>query len=162
MAEIREGANRASPSEAASYVEEWDRIEQDKENRLDQLDAEYKEKKRTLVKSASGDQKAILEEAKRVGVKKGVVRAIGGGQKRLRKAAEDMVKAKGKAVNGIDELDGDEREFAVDILTALGDDFASFGLGKAAVEKKAKPRKTAAQAADEAWSSEEKTTETVN
>lgn len=135
MGKVREGANRATPSEAASFVEEIDRFEQDYENRADQLDAEYKKKKRDLRKSIKSDIDAVLAEAKKQGVKKGVVRAIVDGQKRLRLAQEKLADAKGKANDGIDALEAEERDFAVDIVKALGDDFAGFGLGQAAVEK---------------------------
>lgn len=153
MPTIREGANRASPSEAASYVEEYDRMEQDRENRLAQLDAEFKQKKRDLNKSIDADQKAILEEAKRFGVKKGVIRAIVGGQKRIRKFEEGLEAAKQKASDGIHELESEEQEFAVDIVKALGEDFAGFGLGAAAVKRESDADATASivAAAEQAW-----------
>ena len=147
MGQIREGANRASAEEAASFASELDRMEQDRENRLAQLDAEYKAKKLELNTAINGEQKGILSDAKKVGVKKGVLRAIYVGQKGIRKAEELLVKNKEKAVNGVDELEGDDREYTVDILTALGDEFASVGLGKAAVEREKKPRKKEPDAA---------------
>lgn len=135
MGKIREGANRASPSEAASFVEEIDRLEQDRERRLDQLDAEFKKKKRDLNKSIKSDIVAILDEAKKQGVKKAVIRAIVDGQKRLRKFEEKLAEAKEKANDGLHVLEPEERDYAVDIVKALGDDFAGFGLGAAAVER---------------------------
>lgn len=156
MAVVREGANRATPSEAASFVEEVDRIEQDRENRLDQLDAEFKQKKRALRKSIQSDIDSVLSEAKKQGVKKGVVRAIVDGQKRLRAANEKLASAKEKASDGIHKLEQEEQDFAVDIVKALGDDFAGFGLGAAAVEredKKPKPDTAGIVAeASKAWS----------
>lgn len=131
MTTIHPRPNRATPSEAASFVEEFDRIEQDREEKLRQLDADFKVKKRAIQKSANDDQKSILEDAKKQGVNKGVIRAIVDAQKLRRKAEAFVDRADGK----IDDLEDDDREFAVDIRTALGDDFASFGLGAAAVDR---------------------------
>jgi uncharacterized protein (UPF0335 family) len=135
MGKIREGANRATPSEAASFVEEVDRLEQDRENRLDQIDAEFKKKKRDLNKSINSDIKAVCDEAKKVGVQKGVIKAIVASQKRMRKHSEALEAAKEKAADSLDALEDEQRDFAKDIVQALGDDFAGFGLGAAAVEK---------------------------
>lgn len=132
---VHQRPNRASPSEAGSFVDEYDRLEQDRESRLAQIDADFKQKKRDLNKSVNGDQKAILAEAKKQGVTKAVVRAIANGQKRIRKHTEALQDAKSKAADGIDALETDDRDFAVDIVTALGEDFAGFGLGKAAVDQ---------------------------
>lgn len=131
MTAIHERPNRATPSEAASFIEEFDRIEQDREEKLRQLDADFKAKKRAIQKIANDDQKSILEDAKKQGVNKGVIRAITDAQK-LRRKAEALAE---RAENKIDGLEDDDREFAVDIRTALGDDFASFGLGAAAVTR---------------------------
>lgn len=162
--------NRASPSEAASFVEEIDRSEQDYESRADQLDAEFKQKKRALRKAVQSDIDAVLSEAKKQGVKKGVVRAIVDGQKRLRAAQEKLSSAKEKASDGIHKLDQEEQDFAVDIVKALGDDFAGFGLGAAAVEREeAKPngrRKKPDTAgivaeANKAWSEADSAAQTI-
>lgn len=137
-----ERPNRASPSEAASFVEEIDRYEQNYENKAADLDAEFKQKKRALRKTIQADIDSVLSEAKKQGVKKGVVRAIVDGQKRLRAANEKLASAKEKASDGIHKLEQEEQDFAVDIVKALGDDFAGFGLGAAAVEREdKKPRR---------------------
>lgn len=131
MTKVHERPNRASPSEAGSFVEEFDRIEQDREEKLRVLDAEFKVKKRAIQKAANEDQKEILEDAKKHGVNKGVIRAIIDAQKLKRKAEAMIERAEGK----VDGLEDDDREFATDIRTALGDNFASFGLGAAAVKR---------------------------
>ncbi|WP_189587452.1 hypothetical protein, partial [Mesorhizobium sp. M8A.F.Ca.ET.202.01.1.1] len=87
--------------------------------------------KRAIQKIANDDQKSILEDAKKQGVNKGVIRAITDAQK-LRRKSEALAE---RAENKIDGLEEDDREFAVDIRQALGDDFASFGLGAAAVSR---------------------------
>ncbi|TIN76748.1 hypothetical protein [Mesorhizobium sp.] len=131
MTAIHERPNRASPSEAGSFVEEFDRLEQDREEKIRALDAEFKIKKRAIQKAVNDDQKEILEDAKKHGVNKGVIRAIVDAQKLKRKAEAMIERADGK----VDGLEDDDREFAVDIRTALGNDFAGFGLGAAAVER---------------------------
>lgn len=131
MTAIHERPNRASPSEAGSFVEEADRHEQDRENRLSALDAEFKAKKRAINKEINESLKEIFEDAKKQGVNKGVVRAIVD-QQRLKRKAQAMIE---RAEEKVDGLEDDDREFAVDIRDALGDDFASFGLGAAAVER---------------------------
>ncbi|TIP13197.1 hypothetical protein [Mesorhizobium sp.] len=131
MTKVHERPNRASASEAGSFVEEFDRLEQDREEKLRVLDAEFKAKKRAINKDINEDQKSILEDAKKQGVNKGVIRAIVDAQK-LKRKAEDMIE---RADGKVDGLEDDDRDFAVDIRTALGDNFASFGLGAAAVQR---------------------------
>ncbi|TPL40661.1 hypothetical protein [Mesorhizobium sp. B2-4-6] len=128
---IHERPNRATPSEAASFIEEFDRIEQDREEKLRVLDADFKVKKRAIQKIANDDQRTILEDAKKQGVNKGVIRALTDAQKIRRKAEALIERAEGK----IDGLEDDDHDYAVDIRTALGSNFASFGLGAAAVER---------------------------
>ncbi|MER8616010.1 hypothetical protein NKG99_04015 [Mesorhizobium sp. M1409] len=131
MTKVHERPNRASPSEAGSFVEEFDRLEQEREEKLRVLDAEFKVKKRAIQKSTDADQKEILSDAKKHGVNKGVIRAIVDAQKLKRKAEAMIERADGK----VDGLEDDDRDFATDIRTALGNNFASFGLGAAAVER---------------------------
>lgn len=131
MTAIHERPNRASPSEAGSFIEEFDRLEQLREEKLRSLDAEFKQKKRALNKEINADQKTQLEDAKKQGVNKGVIRALADAQKLRRKAELLAERADGK----IEGLEDDDREFAADIRSALGDDFSSFGLGAAAVER---------------------------
>ncbi|PWJ93570.1 hypothetical protein C8D77_101249 [Mesorhizobium loti] len=131
MTKVHERPNRASPSEAGSFVEEFDRLEQEREEKLRVLDAEFKVKKRAIQKATDADQKEILGDAKKHGVNKGVIRAIVDAQKLKRKAEAMIERADGK----VDGLESDDRDFATDIRTALGSNFASFGLGAAAVSR---------------------------
>lgn len=131
MTKVHERPNRASPSEAGSFVEEFDRLEQEREEKLRVLEAEFKVKKRAIQKATDTEQKEILGDAKKHGVNKGVIRAIVDAQKLKRKAEAMLERADGK----VDGLEDDDRDFAVDIRTALGDNFASFGLGAAAVQR---------------------------
>ncbi len=131
MTKVHERPNRASPSEAGSFVEEFDRLEQEREEKLRVLDAEFKVKKRAIQKATDADQKEIMSDAKKHGVNKGVIRAIVDAQKLKRKAEAMVERADGK----VDGLEDDDRDFAVDIRSALGDNFASFGLGAAAVQR---------------------------
>jgi hypothetical protein len=157
MARVLEGRNRASAEEASSFVDECDRVEQDRERQLHDLDIEFKAKKREINRKANEEIKAQLADAKKVGVAKGVIRSIVDGQKQIRKHAEALDSAKEKAKGRVDELEPDQRTQAVDILAALGADFAGFGLGAAAVEREeAEPKQdptTAAivDAANKAW-----------
>ncbi|GAA2887883.1 hypothetical protein GGQ99_004758 [Aminobacter niigataensis] len=128
---VHERPNRASANEAASFVEEYDRLEQVREEKLRLLDADFKTKKRAIQKEIDSSQGTLLADAKRQGVNKGVIRALTDAQKIKRKAEALMERAEGK----VDGLDEDDRDFAVDIRTALGDDFAGFGLGAAAVAR---------------------------
>lgn len=136
MARVLEGGrNRASAEEASSYVDECDRIEQERERLLHDLDVEFKAKKRTINTKANDEITAQLNDAKSVGVPKAVVRSIVDGQKKIRKHAELLESAKETARERVDQLEAEQRTQAVDILTALGSDFAGFGLGAAAVER---------------------------
>ncbi|WP_164743124.1 hypothetical protein, partial [Mesorhizobium sp. Z1-4] len=101
MATIREGRNRATPEEAASFASEIDRIEQNREVKLDELDAEFKKRKRDLHKQFDGDQESIFDDAKKQGVTKSTLKAIVTGQKRIRKAEEAIEAAKEKARDGL-------------------------------------------------------------
>jgi hypothetical protein len=160
MAVIREGRNRASAKEAASFVEEFDRLEQLREAKLAELDAEFKAKKRDLNKGINNDQKALLADAKKMGVKKGVIRALADPQKKRRKAQEALEAAEERAEEAILALEADDQDFAKDIREALGEDFASLPLGAAAVEREeAQPDMNApdpiAAAAEKAWNEAE-------
>ena len=135
MARVLEGRNRATATEAASFVEEFDRLEQVREVKLAELDAEFKKKKRDINKGINADQKGILEDAKKMGVKKGVIRALADPQKKRRKAQEMLETADGRADDAIDALEEDDQVFAKDIREALGEDFAGLPLGKAAVTR---------------------------
>lgn len=132
---VHERQNSATPSEAASFVEEYDRIEQSREVKLAELDAEFKKKKRDINKAVNADQKAILEDAKKVGVKKNIIRAIAQGHKGKRLAHEAFERKVERADELLSQLEDDDRSQAVSIIDALGSDFASFGLGAAAVSR---------------------------
>lgn len=159
MARVLEGRNRANAKEAASFVEEFDRLEQVRETKLVELDAEFKKKKRDINKGINADQKAILDDAKKVGVKKGVIRALADPQKKRRKAQDMIEAADERADSAIKALEEEDQVFAKDILEALGDDFAGLPLGKAAVEREEKPKKKGpdpvAKAAADAWDKED-------
>lgn len=154
---IREGRNRASAEEGASFVSEIDRIEQRREVRLAELDAEYRKQKRAAIKEFDDEQKPIYEDAKKQGVAKGTIRAIVNGQARIRRKEEQLENAKEKALEGVSQLEHEARDQAQDIIRSLGNDFSGFGLGAAAVNKaredddKPDEGETAAQAAARAW-----------
>lgn len=155
MARVIEGRNRATADEAASFVDEFDRLEQERERKIDEIDAEFKAKKRAINSKINADQKGILTDAKKVGVKKGVIRALADPQKRRRKAQEDLESANEKADEAITALEAEDQDFAKDIRRALGDDFSGLPLGAAAVAKEdAKADKTSeiVAAAEAAWS----------
>jgi len=148
MARVLEGRNRATADEAASFVDEFDRLEQERERKLDEIDAEFKAKKREVNAKINADQKSLLTDAKKVGVKKGVIRALADPQKRRRKAQEDLERANEKADEAITALEAEDQDFAKDIRKALGDDFAGLPLGQAAVEREeAEPKQDPATAA---------------
>lgn len=154
MARVLEGRNRATADEAASFVDEFDRLEQERERKLDELDAEFKAKKRDVNAKINADQRSILTDAKKVGVKKGVIRALADPQKRRRKAMEQLERANERADDAIEALETEDQDFARDIRQALGEDFAGLPLGQAAVEREEKPEigvDPVAAAAEKAW-----------
>jgi hypothetical protein len=162
MPKVHEGANRATPEEAASFAEEIDRLEQEREVKIDELTAKFKADKLALNKRYNADQKVQLDDAKKVGVQKGILKALLRGQKGIRITGEKHANAKERAQSGVEELESDQRDYAVDILSALGEEFASFGLGEAAVKAakangKKPSAKTTAAATQEAWEKEEAT-----
>lgn len=135
MARVLEaGRNRASPDEAASFVQEYDRLEQVFEVKAAELDAEFKQKKRSLRKATSSEQAAILADAKKQGVKKGVIRALADGMKKTRKADEAKEKAEARAEELLEALEDDDKAFAVDIREALSG-MEDTPLGQAAIER---------------------------
>ena len=158
MAKIHAGSNVATNEEAASFVSEMDRVEQDRENRLHQIDIEYKAKKLAVHQSANAEIKAQLEDAKKVGLAKGTLKLIVNENKALRKAQETLDRRQEAANDRINDLESAEKDRAVSIIKALGDDFAGFGLGAAAVQRETdKPANGAdpiAAAAAKAWEGE--------
>jgi len=162
MAKIHDGtgSNVASAEEAASFVAEMDRVEQDRENRLHQIDVEFKAKKLAVNQSANAEIKAQLEDAKKVGLAKGTLKLIVNENKAIRKAQETLERRQELANDRLNDLESVEHDRAVSIIKALGDDFAGFGLGAAAVEREAaKPAANGADpiaaAAAKAWAGEE-------
>lgn len=138
MSEIHDTRpNRARPDEAASYVDKYDELNRKIEEECAEIDAEMKRKKREVTKKYTDEQQGVLADGKKNGVKKTLIRALADQAKLARKAEKLAEKADKK----LDELEDDDREFAVDIKKSLGADFASFGLGAAAV--------SAAEEADE-------------
>lgn len=135
MARIHEGANRASAEEAASFVDKADAFEQQREQQLHDLDVEFKKKKREINAKIDTEVNALLADAKKQGIKKGVIRALVNGQAGIRKAEVKLEAAQERARDGVDALEAEDRTYAVDIHAALGSDFASFGLGEAAVQR---------------------------
>ncbi|WP_378952182.1 hypothetical protein [Mesorhizobium sp. ANAO-SY3R2] len=157
--QVHERQNSATPSEAASYVEECDRLEQERERLLDELDAAFKKKKRELNKRINDEVASQLEDAKKVGVKKAIIRAIVNGQKGKRKAQELLASKIERADELLDALEADDRQQATSILDALGEDFAGLPLGAAAVAREEKPADDVTQgivaAATAAWGGDE-------
>lgn len=157
MAKIHSaGSNTATDAEAATYVEEMNRIEEDRENRLHQIDVEFKAKKLAVNQSANAEIKAQFEDAKKVGLAKGTLKLIVNENKALRKAQETLDRRQELANDRLNDLESAEKDRAVSIIKALGDDFAGFGLGAAAVEREStKPESNGADpiaaAAQKAW-----------
>lgn len=133
MSRVLEGKNRASASEAGSFVD-----------RYEELEAQVATKRSEFMlacKKIREEQKELLDDAKSQGVAKKIVKAIAEARK---------LEAKAKAK--LDDLEDDDRTFAVDIRKALGD-FADSPLGQAAVAANGQDETTAAivAATDKAW-----------
>lgn len=124
MADKLDGRNRANAEEAATFVEEHERIN----GELEREKAEYMNR----CKKFRIEQKENLDDAKAQGVGKGLVKDI---------VKARSLEAKSKAI--LASLDADEEEFFVDIRKALGD-FADTGLGAAAIENEKQDETTAA------------------
>lgn len=133
MARILEGKNRASPSEAGSFVDKYEEFEA-------QLASE-RSKFMLACKKIHEQQRELLDDAKSQGVAKKVVKTI-----------VDARKLEAKAKAAFASLEDDDRSFAVDIRKALGD-FADLPLGAAAVSANGQDPTTAAivDAATKAW-----------
>lgn len=112
---ILEGRNRANAQEAGSFVDKFE----DLEKQIDALKIEHMNK----VRKIRGQQGELLDDAKSQGVPKKVVKAIADARKFERKAKERL-----------DDLEDDDKSFAVDIRKALGD-FSDLPLGAAAVDR---------------------------
>lgn len=115
MAEKLDGRNRATADEAASFVDEHERLETE----IAREKAEFMNR----CKKYRDEQKENLDDAKSQGVAKGLVKDL---------VKTRALEAKVKAIR--DGLDDDQAAFFVDIRKALGD-FADTGLGAAAVER---------------------------
>ncbi len=148
MARIIEGQNSAKPEEIASYVDE---IEQLNREHLEFKVTKMAEISAHLARTTAGINEQ-LDDAKSKGAKKATIKAVVKARAAKVKAEKTIEEA--KAV--IEELETDEKTIAVSIFTALGDDFASFGLGAAAVQSSGEQqpddeRDPIAAAADKAW-----------
>ena len=134
MTRILEGKNRASPSEAASFVDKFDELEKEIASERGIF--------MSKCKAIREKQKELLDDAKSQGVAKKLVKSI---------VAAREHEAKAKALR--DDLEDEDRKFFVDIRKALGD-FADSPLGAAAVEREGDPaggKDPIAAAAEQAW-----------
>jgi len=131
---IEAGRNSASDSEAASFVDQYEELL----GKLDELKSEHM----TRCKAVRAEITELLDDAKSQGVAKGDIKDAAKARA-LRRKLHDLL------------TDRDEDSQVKGILEALGDDFASFGLGAAAVERE-EPKPDGpdpvAAAADKAWS----------
>lgn len=132
MTRILEGKNRATPSEAASFVDQYEALEKELASERGSFMAKCK--------AIRDRQKELLDDAKSQGVAKKLVKSIVG--------ARDY-EAKAKALR--DELEKEDQDYFVDIRKALGD-FADSPLGAAAVKREDGDADPIAAAADKAWS----------
>ncbi len=133
MARILEGKNRASPSEAGSFVDKYEELEAQV--------ATERSKFMLACKRIKDAQKELLDDAKAQGVAKKVVRTIA-----------EIRKLEAKAKAKLDDMEDDDKSFAIDIRKALGD-FADSPLGAAAVAADGQDPTTAAivAAASKEW-----------
>lgn len=113
MARVLEGRNRATPSEMASYVDEYEKMEKEKLDRKMAYMAECAK--------ISGRQKSLVDDAKGAGLNGKVLRAT---------VKQRALERKAEAV--FDDLEDDDAELLRDIREALGD-YADLPLGAAAV-----------------------------
>lgn len=118
MAKVLEARpNRASPQEAGSFVDKFEEME-----------AEIATERGVFMakcKAIRERQKELLDDAKSQGVAKGLVKGIVKARELERKAADIR--------DGFD--DEEDRDYFIDIRRALGDDYSSLPLGKAAVDR---------------------------
>ena len=128
---VKDGRNSATPAQAASFVAEINRLEIQREERLAELDAEFKAKKREVNKWINDDQGSIFDDAKSQGVAKGVIRAMIAEQKDLRKARRIQERAGERT----DDLEDDDLSYVKSIRDALGEDFIDLPLGAAAAAR---------------------------
>lgn len=141
MSRILEARNSATPEEASSYVDKYEEFEAEIEA--------IKIRNMNEVRAVKTKQKELLDEAKGVGIAKGTIKAVVKARKYEAKAKDILA-----------DLECDERDTAVAIRRALGDDFSTLPLGAAAVGRaeEDKPRDNTAaivEAAKEAWSDSE-------
>lgn len=131
---IEAGRNSASDKEAASFLDKYEEYLAE----IDDLKIEHMNKCRAV----RAKMTELLDDAKSQGVAKGDIKDAAKARALRRKLHELLT-------------DRDEDSQVKGILEALGDDFASFGLGAAAVERE-EPKPDGpdpvAAAADKAWS----------
>lgn len=112
---LEQGRNRATPSEAASFVEQYEQFEAEK--------LVEKMASMSRIKKIVDQQAELLDDAKSQGVPKKVIKTI------VKARSYD---AKSKAA--MEDLEADDATDAVAIRKVLGD-FADLPLGAAAVER---------------------------
>lgn len=128
MARILEGRNRATPDEAGSFVDQYEQYERE----IDALKIEHMNK----VRKVREKQSDLLDDAKSQGVSKKIVKTLAAVRKLEAKAKDQM-----------EEMEADDKAFALDIRKALGD-FADMPLGAAAVDREEGGDKTTAAIVD--------------
>lgn len=114
MSRIQEGRNSASDEEAASFLDKYEELQ----DKIEALKVEHMNKCRAV----RAEMVELLDDAKSQGIAKGDIKDVAKARA-LRKKLHDLL------------TDRDEDSQVKGILEALGDDFASFGLGAAAVER---------------------------
>lgn len=137
MARILEGRNTASDEEAATFLDKYEELQA----KIDALKVEHMNKCRAV----RTEMVELLDDAKSQGIAKGDIKDAAKARA-LRQKLHDLL------------TDREEDSQVKGILEALGDDFASFGLGAAAVDREDgednqgedKPDPVAA-AAEKAW-----------
>ena len=115
MSRVLEGRNRATPSEMASYVDEYEKMEKEKLDRKMAYMAECAK--------ISARQKTLVDDAKGAGLNGKVLRAT---------VKQRALERKAEAI--FDDLEDDDAELLRDIREALGD-YADLPLGAAAVNR---------------------------
>jgi len=115
MSRVLEGRNRATPSEMASYVDEFEKLEKEKLDRKMAYMAECAK--------ISARQKDLCDDAKGGGLNGKVLRAT---------VKQRALERKAQAIE--ESLEDDDAELLRDIREALGD-YADLPLGQAAVNR---------------------------
>ena len=134
MTRILEGKNRASPSEAASFIDKVEELMKEKTSEQGTFMAKCKAINERI--------KEVLDDAKSQGVAKKLVKSIVSAREH---------EAKAKALR--DDLEDEDQKFFVDIRKVLCD-LADTPLGAAAMDRQeqgAREKDPVAAAAEKAW-----------